>query len=113
MAQSERRRHARVEMVTRVTLVTSQEFHYYYSRDLSLGGMFLDTKKPYPMGSGLLLDFALPQTELRVRVKGVVVRVVKPDLDDPAQASGMGISFTEVKPESMAELKTYLAQRDT
>ena len=110
MLETERRQYPRVNLVTRVTHILSDTFHYYYSRDLSLGGIFLETKKPYAVGSRLILDFTLPGMEGRLRTEGDVVRVVKPDLEALDQTSGMGISFTKISEESLTKLKNYLME---
>ena len=82
MVSQDRRRHPRINFVTKVKYVLSEVEQYYYSRDVSLGGIFLETKKPFTVGTKLDLDFPIPDSETRARVTGEVVRVIKPDLDD-------------------------------
>ena len=50
MADQERRQFPRIKLITKVTHVRGDFFHYYYSRDLSMGGMFLETREPFPIG---------------------------------------------------------------
>ncbi|HUT53262.1 MAG TPA: TIGR02266 family protein [bacterium] len=108
MAMNERRRHRRVPFVSKVTYVLTDSFQYYYSQDLSLGGMFLETRKPFKVGTRLDLDFELPDTEARIRVKGEVVRIVPPDPLHRDQLPGMGITFTAVTPDSQSKLEDFL-----
>jgi uncharacterized protein (TIGR02266 family) len=104
----ERRQHPRVPLVIRVSHRLADAYMYYYSLDLSRGGMFLKTRSPFPAGTRLSLDFHLPDRERRVSVEGEVVRRVVPDLNDPALEPGMGIVFTAIDPESLAELTEFL-----
>jgi len=108
MPANERRRYRRVPFVTKVTYVLADNVQYYYSQDLSLGGMFLETRKPFSVGTRLELDFSLPDTEARIRIKGEVVRLVPPDPVHRDQVPGMGIIFTALTPDSQAKLEDFL-----
>jgi type IV pilus assembly protein PilZ len=105
---NERRKHRRVPFVTKVTYALAESVQYYYSQDLSLGGMFLETRKPFAVGTRLDLDFSLPDTEARVRVKGEVVRIVSPDPVHRDLVPGMGIVFAALSPESQSRLESFL-----
>jgi len=106
----ERRQHPRVPLVIRVSHRLADAYMYYYSLDLSLGGMFLETRSPFPAKTRLSLDFQLPDRERRVAVEGEVVRTVTPDLNNPALEPGMGIAFTAIDAESLAELTEFLGR---
>jgi type IV pilus assembly protein PilZ len=108
MMVNERRKHRRVPFVTKVTYVLAECVQYYYSQDLSLGGMFLETRKPFAVGTRLELDFSLPDTEARLRVKGEVVRIVTPDPLHRDLVPGMGIIFAALTPESQSRLEDFL-----
>lgn len=108
MFLGERRRHPRVSLVTKVTHIVSDTFHYYYSRDLSLGGIFLETRKPFPPGTRLHLEFSLPHTMERIHAEGEVKRVVEPDLESRDLVPGMGIAFVQLAEESASALKSFL-----
>jgi type IV pilus assembly protein PilZ len=88
----------------------ADSFMYFYSQDLSMGGMFLKTRSPFPLGTRLMLDFELPGRTRRVMVVGEVARAVLPDLANRELEPGMGIAFTAIDPESQAELKEFLEQ---
>ncbi len=53
----EKRKYIRVPLAVKVTNVRTKEFHFFYSKDISMGGMFLETKDPYPVGTEVELDF--------------------------------------------------------
>jgi uncharacterized protein (TIGR02266 family) len=82
-------------------------YQYYYSVDVSLGGMFLKTRNPFPVGTRIGLDFALPGKPDRVTVEGEVVRTINASPDDPNQAPGMGIVFTEIDSASLVNLTAF------
>ena len=109
--ETERRRHKRVTLVTRVTHVLSDHQQYYYSRDLSLGGIFLETKKPFPVGTRLDLDFSIPGNEKRIKVVGKVARVVLSEPDHKMPLPGMGVSFITLPEEIETELVSFLSQK--
>jgi type IV pilus assembly protein PilZ len=109
MDYPEKRQHRRIPMVTRVTHVSSEVTQYYYSTDISMGGMFLKTRKPFKVGTELELDFELAERSVRIKLKGSVVRTVEPDPERPDREPGMGISFTYIEPESKSELTAFLA----
>ena len=104
----ERRRHPRQPLVIRVAHYHANAYLYYYSQDLSLGGMFLQTREPFAVGTRLALDFELPGRERRVEVEGEVARTVTAGLDDHVAVPGMGIAFTAIDPASRAELAAFL-----
>jgi len=65
--------------------------------DLSLGGCYIDTMFPFPVGSSLELKLTLDDTLL---VLGAVVTC------DPQV--GNGIRFTRMLPEDLEALQTFL-----
>jgi len=110
MVERNRRKHPRFPLVIRVSHVLDNHYQYYYSRDLSFGGMFLETRSPYKVGAKVELDFSLPERRTRVRVKGEVVRVIEADVSNPDQTPGMGVAFSYVDPESREEFESFLAE---
>jgi uncharacterized protein (TIGR02266 family) len=102
--EEERRRHPRSPVVIRVLHRLANAYQYYYTQDLSLGGMFLTTREPFAVGQDLELDFQLPGSSRRVQVEGRVVRSVSAGPDQPEAVSGMGIAFTVISEDDLAEL---------
>lgn len=110
MNQSDRRRHPRASMVTRVTHFTAGVDQFYYSCDISLGGMFLETRKPYPVGAEVELSFSLPGRGRRLELKARVARSVSFDLDHPERTPGMGLEFERPPREAVNEISQYLQE---
>ena len=67
-------------------------------RDLSAGGVFISTDTPVPVGTTLILLFALPEGE--TRIKGVVRYA--------SSAKGMGVEFTGMGAGDRARLQELL-----
>jgi uncharacterized protein (TIGR02266 family) len=109
----ERRQFPRVKFVTRVTNTYSGISHYYFSRDISLGGMFLDTHQPYPEGTTLALEFALDGHDEKLRVDARVVRSIPPDLNDPTRPVGMGLVYERLSETTRKVLMNFLLHRTT
>jgi type IV pilus assembly protein PilZ len=108
MSTTERRQYKRVSLVTKVTYVKAGVDQFYYSKDISEGGIFIKTKKPHPVGTRLQLHFTLPKREFRIDVWGEVARVVERQGEGWNDELGMGIKFTEISEEARAELKAFL-----
>ena len=89
--QDERRR-ARVK--ARVSAKGSGESVSGFTRDLSRGGVFVQTRKPFAQGTAIKVQLLYP--EETVELEGVVVRALRlPGHLQGNQASGMGIRFPD------------------
>lgn len=81
---TEKRAHVRVPARLRVLYEHGGAQVETFSRDISLGGMFLEAPPSLPFGTALTLEVALPALP-RPALLPAVVRWVKGD--------GMGVSF--------------------
>ncbi len=87
-----------VELVIRYSNV--EHFCQDYARNMSLGGIFIETANPLKVGTVLDLNFALPGYDGLICTRGRVQRVVQSDPEGKGnQASGMAVSFEELKEE--------------
>ena len=106
IGSNEPRRHfERVEFVIRVTLTDSSGEHpYERTRNVSMGGIFVETGKPLAVGSQGRMIITLECGEVRKEISGqyVIVRV-NPDGDE-TEPVGMALEFTELSPESSINL---------
>jgi hypothetical protein len=69
-------------------------------RSVGLGGVFLTTPDPLPVGGTLTLLFQVPGGEVRARA---IVR-------SSAVGEGMGVQFTGMGPDERARLQRWLKQ---
>ena len=71
-----------------------------FSRDISLGGMFIETADPLPVGSPLTVRFNLDHRDRVVTAAAHVAYHV--------EKMGMGILFTEIEPQDRDAIQEYV-----
>jgi Tfp pilus assembly protein PilZ len=85
-------------------------FRSYHLRDVSLGGMFVKTDQPRPMGTDVDVKVEFVRGGA-FEARGKVVRVVRArDLPDRSQPTGIGIGieFTQMTEDSRHLLEELL-----
>lgn len=91
-------------LVRRALLATQVEsaecMSLAFSRDISLGGMFIETTEPLPVGSTLTVRFNLDAKDKVVKAAGHVAYVI--------ENMGMGILFTEIDPSDRDAISEYM-----
>ncbi len=108
----DRRRWPRIAASLKIQMRMAQPgdlFRNYHLRDVSLGGMFVKTDAPRPVGTDveLRIDFAQGGT---FEARGKVVRVVRGrDAADHSDPAGIGIEFTAMTDSSRELLQSILA----
>lgn len=80
---------------------------FVYSKDISMGGVFLDSTIPARLGTLLFLSLALPPYKRPIRVTGEVVRVVESGTD---RISGMGIRFVGLSDNAQEKLDKFFSK---
>lgn len=93
----DRRKHKRIPLAVplRVRVDDFDRFAQQHSRDLSAGGLFLQTDRPFPIGTKVDVQFYFRREKKKIPVKGVVVRAVtKTDAID--RDKGVAIEFTHL-----------------
>ena len=71
-----------------------------FSRDVSPGGMFIETTNPLPVGSPLTVRFNLDQKDTVVTATAQVAYHV--------EKMGMGIIFSEIGPQDLEAIQEYV-----
>lgn len=110
MGIEERRKYPRIRLIAKVAHIRGNHFHYFYSRDLSVGGIFLEAEHPYPVGTKLELELVLPEIAERLRIHGTVIRVEPPESRQMGKIPGMGIQFDVMTSETKALLADFIAR---
>ncbi len=99
----ERRLHQRCDC--RMRVVFEDEFgeglFYVYSKDVSEGGLSLESSVPAAVGSLLFPSFELPGTFRPIRATGTIVR-------QAGTTSGLGVRFVGLEDVSFKRLQTFL-----
>ena len=107
-----RRQHPRspVSLLVQYRFDTLDDFVAEYSVDLSPGGMFLRSEDPPPeLGSVIHLQFSLKDGSKLIEGLG---RVVWISPVGPGRIPGLGISFSQFDPESLALISQICRNRD-
>lgn len=100
----ERRKHPRVKLKAEVLCYKVDEDNkkgtgilHFYSKDMSVGGIFLQTGIPLEVGSIVYLKFSLPglpePVTTRARIIGTQGRVTRISNSGTEKITGMGIEF--------------------
>ncbi len=96
----ERRNYLRLDKVFPVLIESPHAgFMNCVARNISSGGLFLETRAPLPLGSPLRIYFALPQGEAGISATGLVknhyfLHYATGVGEGQAAVTGMGIRFT-------------------
>ena len=110
-AGRERRRTRRLPVEIQIQYETADGFFQDYIRNLSLGGIFIETSKPLPMHTKLKVQFSLPDMGAPIVADGVVVHTLRVGQPRNPSLSGMGIRFSDLEPSSKEMLESYLQVR--
>jgi uncharacterized protein (TIGR02266 family) len=97
--KGDRRKHPRVRLATQVECEAAMILTF--SRDVSAGGMFVETNTPLPTGTILTLRFNLDY-ETSVVAKAVVTYRIR--------KFGMGVHFLDLTAEDRERIEKYVRQ---
>jgi uncharacterized protein (TIGR02266 family) len=99
-------REPRYKVDIQVDYVTKDLFVANRVSNISRGGVFIQT--PLPLHSEVELRFTLPDSEVTIGAKGLVVWNYDVRKDSSHLVCGSGIRFTEMAPQHRALLEAYL-----
>lgn len=106
MSGAERREHERKKVLkVEVRVASTEAFRASYLRDLSLGGLFVRSKKPLPLGTAVVIELLVATLE-PVRLHGDVVRL---ENDKDGQPRGFGVKFSDVDAATQSALQGIIA----
>lgn len=92
----------RVSLDLEIDYSDLESFCQDYIRNISRGGLFIETRRPLALGTQLKLKFRLPGCERPIKTDGVVMWTVDPEeATDQKAAPGMGVRFGNLTPEDM------------
>jgi type IV pilus assembly protein PilZ len=93
--EANRRRSERLHHELPVAYRTVGSFLSDWATNISRGGLFINTRKPLPVGSVVNLIIQLPGAEFPFDMTGTVKRIV-PWEEGGGAAPGMAIEFTDL-----------------
>ena len=78
--------------------------YFHLLSNLSIGGFFIKKSLPFPVGSMVELELELPNSNKKLRVKGIVINNYS--ANDSA-AIGTGIQFFDIKESVRKKIEGY------
>lgn len=96
----DKRQHRRAKLVTQVKCEAMNSDDLLVTRDVSIGGLFINTKTPLPLDSKVGLSFSLSAGHPAIVCNGKVVF--------SQQDLGMGIEFSDLNVESRQSLQKFV-----
>lgn len=108
--QEERRLHRRTPFrALHVRGESKRLFFSGYVRNLSIGGLFLQTTNPKPVGTKLRIHLPLEQGISPLECAAEVVWVQPFDVRSKTPP-GMGLHFIDLEPRAASRIEAYLAR---
>lgn len=99
------RRSVRLAVKVRVTYETLDDFLSDYTANVSLGGMFIQTDRPLPIGSRFRLRFEIPERRCTVETTATV-RWLSQSQD--GLTDGMGVIFDALSDADERRVEKWL-----
>jgi uncharacterized protein (TIGR02266 family) len=80
-----------------------------WATNISRGGLFINTRKPLPVGTDVKILVQLPGTSFPYELEGRVTRVTEFD-NHANMVPGMGVEFTSVDEARRREIDAFVAR---
>ncbi len=86
---------------------SGEGFIYFYSTDVSIGGLFLESDIPLKLGTRVFLSFCLREGETPIRAIGRVVRLER-EAAESQHIVGMGVQFVDLPDAVTQAIQAYV-----
>ena len=103
----ERRRHPRVSIAIEVDVQSEHNFYVGRTRDISVGGLFLETTIGIDIGARVGLNLTLDGRKFKL--EGEVMWTLA--MDDGV-TSGVGVSFVTLAPAAKRAIEAFMKKRE-
>ena len=103
------RTESRMQKVLSLTYKEREAFINAYTANVSNGGLFVKTEKPFKVGFQFILRLQLPGVPNPIQIKSEVRWARSPEKAKPDQPPGMGIQFLEISENDTRVMKEWLA----
>ena len=102
---NEKRLHQRIKSNFELTIQHAGTFHWTSLRNLSAGGVFVQTDIPQAVGSIVSMQLTLPVDTEIMDIQG---RVMWTRQATSTAGPGMGIEFTSISPEHQQKIVNFI-----
>jgi uncharacterized protein (TIGR02266 family) len=106
-AKEAKRVHERLAVNLLIDYQVLDQFLYDYATNISLGGVFIRSQNPLPVGTKLRVQFSLPGLDETVVTWGEVAHVIEERAKEGFR--GMGIRFDDLDPKSKRVIDQLVA----
>lgn len=111
MKREERRKFIRIPVKIRMLARYEGEESgrlYFFSKNLSAGGVFLESDILLEKGTKIYVEFVLPSDQRLIIVKSEVVWIKEDTGQQPFSTAGMGIRFLNLDEESKKAIVDFI-----
>jgi uncharacterized protein (TIGR02266 family) len=105
--QGRRRRYRRFPFRRKVQMRWNGRSRELYSEDISLGGIYIRTKEPFPEGAEVALTLPLEEGT-QVQLSGVIVYTINETGGSLKRPAGIAIEFSTRNDAEIERLRSYL-----
>jgi uncharacterized protein (TIGR02266 family) len=102
---SERRQHSRLSIAVEVDFGSENNFYSAKTRDISVGGLFVESDVGLPIGTRLRIDLKFLKMKLHVEAE------VAWALADDQKSVGMGLRFVDLPASAKKHIESFMALR--
>ena len=92
----ENRKGTRKPVALKISYETMDQFFIDYASNISIGGVFIRSSQPLPVGTRLKVKFNLPNLEDIIETTGIIVHLIRTGDD----THGMGLYFDDLDVDS-------------
>jgi uncharacterized protein (TIGR02266 family) len=103
---NDRRQHPRLSIAVEVDFGSENNFYSARTRDISVGGLFIESDVALPIGTRLRVDLKFLQKQLQAEAEVTWVLVGAGE-----QAVGMGVRFLDLPEASTKNIEAFMALR--
>jgi uncharacterized protein (TIGR02266 family) len=107
ISEDNKRKAARLHHEIPVAYRSVGSFLSDWATNISQGGLFINTRKPLPVGTPVTIIIQLPGEPFPSNLEGRVTRVTAFD-NQQNMVPGMGVEFTSVDAPRRAELERFV-----
>jgi uncharacterized protein (TIGR02266 family) len=103
----ERRKHPRLSMSVEVDFGSEHNFYSAQTRDISVGGLFIETDVALPIGTRLRIDLKFLKKKLQA--EGEVTWVL---VGDKQATVGVGVRFVDLSDTAKKNIEAFMVLRE-
>jgi uncharacterized protein (TIGR02266 family) len=104
---NDRRQHPRLSIAVEVDFGSENNFYSARTRDISVGGLFIESDIALPIGTRLRVDLRFLQKHVHAEAEVTWVLV-----GDGEQAVGMGVRFVDLPETATKNIESFMALRE-